>query len=88
MTPEQQRIKIAEVCGKDADYLNDLNAMHDALSYVSNHKPEWCWSMFSYRLNELLDRYHYDCDGPVFLATAAQIAEASLKTLDLWEDKP
>jgi len=116
MTPEKQRIIIAEACGwknlrierlaggshvlgkcprdytsshgfsSPPDYLNDLNAMHEALSYVSKHNPEWRWEMFSYRLNEVLDRYHYDCDGPVFLATAAQIAEASLKTLDLWEE--
>jgi hypothetical protein len=113
MTPENQRIKIAEACGwkrgKDAvigretwpvwhkgpfvvslhtqtmaDYLNDLNAMHEAEKVL-----------------DTLDRFpnprlvYYDhlrevCHSPnatnCWSATATQRAEAFLRTLNLWKD--
>ena len=119
MTPEQQRIKIAEACGwtwkqgahadflwhdssniahssvcKERsplgciadlpDYLNDLNAMHEAekvlLGMCDNDPQADLW--ISYLANLVLA-------APCCLrehATAAQRAEAFLKTLDLWEE--
>lgn len=113
MTPEAQRIKIAEACGwsvenchvrggknvlykgvvrhselfNDAleptlmlmrpwlpDYLNDLNAMHEAekiLYATPNYTP------YRSELAKLGDIVH---------ATAAQRAEAFLRTLGLWRD--
>lgn len=111
MTPEQQRIAIAEACGwrfhpispiptdasdylerkakaimcwvrpgRDSwqieqlpDYLNDLNAMHQAekLRIIgTEHESDYCM-------------YLYENAHQCF-ATAAQRAEAFLRTLNLW----
>ena len=113
MTPEQQRIAIAEACGfiydkicdcwrKDRlayfigdpshflqipDYLNDLNAMHEAEQIL--------WGMGwsnRYAFNDNLantlkgrtvNRNEWDAET-LLDATAAQRAEAFLRTLDLW----
>jgi hypothetical protein len=104
MTPEAQRITIAEACGwtreghlwrgpthrKDwpascraddlPDYLDDLNAMHEAegvLIEMSDGMP-------------LPDKWSEYCSWLVgrclpFRATAAQRAEAFLRTLNLWQ---
>ena len=107
MSPEQQRIAIAEACGwrikrrditgfnvwepdaklpaqlcnnlenKIPDYLKDLNAMHDAENVLTNEQ----WWLFVEFLTEIRG-------GGVALcisATAAQRAEAFLKTLNLWK---
>ena len=105
MTPEKQRIAIAEVCGKGRyepivhelpfvkwkrdgvtcaaqppDYLNSLDAMHEAVETL-RHKdgPEW----FDFQAH-LMDI----CGSTMncIQATAAQRAEAFLKTLGLWEE--
>lgn len=101
MSPEQQRIKIAEACGWQIqhdgpgggycglhpkkhspddspcplpDYLNDLNAMHAAEDYIPDR-----YDRYEYFLKRRLgDEWGY--------ATAAQRAEAFLRTLGLWED--
>ena len=97
MNPEQQRIAIAEACGwfhmdscwhfpngakatadggpdNVPDYLNDLNAMHEAENMLESNQEQ---SYF-----ELL----HDIAGNLtfYRATAAQRAEAFLKTLNLW----
>jgi len=102
MTPEAQRIAIAEACGwrctasfKEAfacwvkpdgmdhqtewlpDYLNDLNAMHEAekvLDTVTQRGDYWDY-LFS-----LTDGEFEMCH-----ATAAQRAEAFLRTIGKWE---
>jgi hypothetical protein len=59
------------------DYLNDLNAMHDADKMLTNE--QW-WLLVGF-LAEI-------CGGGVALcisANAAQRAEAFLKTLNLWK---
>lgn len=110
MTPEAQRITIAEACGwtdlgrvhgpkvttlngcppnnKDAflnvpDYLNDLNAMHEAEKVLT----------FSMQVNYAkLLAGHRTSDGwiqnewAIIHATATQRAEAFLRTLNLWTD--
>jgi hypothetical protein len=99
MTPEQQRIAIAEACGwkvhpKDRfivippnaphsvqplhtlpDYLNDLNAMHEAecMLECAELYEEWLISICK--------------NTPIWNATAAQRAEAFLRTLNLWNDE-
>ena len=96
MTPEQQRVKIAEACGWKhhhtrpseterhqkkwrylsdlPNYLNDLNAMHEAEKVLSatqmHHYGQWLQNIY----------------GPIYRATAAQRARAFLKTLELWEE--
>jgi hypothetical protein len=106
MSPEAQRIAIAEACGwkripadnvgaagrlfygdvwwRDAenntiacadhlpDYLNDLNAMHEAEKRVKG-----VWGKYVKQLNAIAD--------PA-CATAAQRAEAFLRTLKLYTD--
>ena len=68
------------------DYCNDLNAMHEAENHLKPDEKEIYW-------NYLFDH----CDGTVFSrveddykmihATAAQRAEAFLKTLKLWKEQ-
>jgi len=98
-TKEQQRIAIAEACGwrqisdwKSAgingqhptepwtevipDYLNDLNAMHDAEKVIGPIKGiEFC-----YHLNEM----GMSGEWEILTATAAQRAEAFLRTINKW----
>lgn len=98
MTPEQQRIAIAEVCGWEInkrkwlakppndswqyldtipDYLNDLNAMHEAMKTLSLKMGfEFCS-----HLNDMGILGDWD----MLTATAAQRAEAFLKTIGKWE---
>jgi hypothetical protein len=105
MSPERQRIAIAEACGwtpdpfgyyvKDPagiagprfrldelpDYLNDLNAMHEAEMWMfeSSETLEGAerLSLYTKHLTAL--------DHPLF-ATAAQRAKAFLKTFGKWTD--
>jgi hypothetical protein len=101
MTPEAQRIAIAEACGWKRnqfpdiawshgdlvhassvrglpDYLNDLNAIHEAekICIVGSFDME-----YREDLEPLCGQY-----AVIYHATAAQRAEAFLKTLGLWED--
>ena len=97
MKPELQRIKIAEACGfaKDwdfkravphngwcidglPDYLNDLNAMHEVEMTLEGMQQ------ISY-LAKLHENNHY-CSWGGTCATAAQRAEAFLKTINIWEE--
>jgi len=99
MTPEKQRIAIAEACGwkinkrkllakppNDSwqyldtipDYLNDLNAMHEAEKILTAQQRR---SYVSYIFNLPAS----ECESNTF-ATAAQRAKAFLRTLNLWEE--
>lgn len=105
MTPEQQRIAIAEVLGFRnihtaengtaliaswiPDYLNDLNAMHEAVVAFKQtvNDPDRRWS------NELMRVIQdHECCGAIEAryrtanATALQRAEAFLRALNLWEE--
>jgi hypothetical protein len=87
MTPEAQRIAIAGACGLTGwresralpDYLNDLNAMHEAVETLRN-LPGSEWFDFQQILKE-------ECGSTMncIQATAAQRAEAFLRTLNLWK---
>jgi hypothetical protein len=119
MTPEQQRIKIAEACGwkripaddvgsaaklfygdvwwRDAenntiasaeqlpDYTEDLNAMHEAEKTLREMQT----MAFIDRLGEIVNQGQSDGSyGGIWnmlFSTAAQRAEAFLKTINLWE---
>ena len=87
MKPEQQRIAIAEACGEDndsiyrdliPDYLNDLNAMHEAEKVLVRLQ----WVSYLRRLQTLCDE---SVSWPIH-ATAAQRAEAFLRTIGKWEE--
>jgi hypothetical protein len=106
MTPESQRIAIAEACGwsyeknetyapdgafwwsknpEFPDYLNDLNAMHDAwLKLSPSEKERFESHLYSIVIGEA-EYNHNDDAGWITNATAAQRAEALLKTLNLWK---
>lgn len=113
MSPEQQRIAIAEACGWTGfnpdnipdclqytakapsgkwglipDYLNDLNAMHEAMSVLDYDQAD----EFDDHLCDICKRANDMEDNPtpwrfaVTNATAAQRAEAFLRTLNLWKE--
>lgn len=66
------------------DYLNDLNAMHEAEKVLSRGKNYNQFGGFGFYLKTLGQIcYEASC----VYATAAQRAEAFLKTLNLWEDE-
>jgi hypothetical protein len=103
MTPEQQRIAIAEACGWTEiepctccygvswgyqptpgahkkhvpDYINDLNAMHEAEKVLTNEQLEvYC---------NILHKPNHGVYWAIH-ATAAQRAEAFLRTIGKWEE--
>lgn len=105
MSPEAQRVAIAEACGwtldKKAiangfprraawrkagtlgvselpDYINDLNAMHEAAMWLKKTNT----SKYAKCLFQLRKLAHPESED----ATAPQRAEAFLKTLNLWSD--
>jgi hypothetical protein len=119
MTPEKQRIAIAEACGwkgpfqlewlreygregEDvwemcgtnpegerapfSDYLNDLNAMHEAEDTLFGS----VYDRYYNEIAKLIDPYDSNtarfADFAVINSTAAQRAEAFLKTIGKWED--
>ena len=63
------------------DYLNDLNAMHEAEVTVFNKKD---WHKYT---DILCDQVQSKNDSPI-RATAAQRAEALLRTIGKWKDTP
>jgi hypothetical protein len=95
MTPEKQRIAIAKACGISPlwstalpmraihcnvpDYLNDLNAMHTAEDWLLSKKE----ASEEVYLRHLQCMFRY-CGE--YRATAAQRAEALLRTLGKWEE--
>jgi len=107
MTPEAQRIAIAEACGwkteyRDAvssvtalpDYLNDLNAMHDAEEHaIHNLMDADEWGEYGMLLKRshphglfLNGEVDYHDLATILHATAAQRAEAFLRTIGKWEE--
>jgi hypothetical protein len=91
MTPEQQRIAIAEACGWTdtqiidgkygqtdvPDYLNDLNACHEMEEVLTSEQV----TSYVYSLESMNERW----STPAF-ATASQRAEAFLRTIGKWEE--
>ena len=97
MTPEQQRIAIAEACGWTdtqiidgkygqtdvPNYLNDLNAMHEAEKIIPRqlfHVDYW---------QKGYGRFQQILSGITitpYSATASQRAEAFLRTIGKWEE--
>ena len=74
------------------DYLNDLNAMHDAFNHIEGDHPTAGADLRQVYWWELCKIVGTDTYEPqrepwkVFNATAAQRAEAFLRTLELWDD--
>lgn len=102
MSPEAQRIAIAESVGiylHDGDhapsnyvfvtdlpdYLNDLNAMHEAENNIRNLWDTYLLFLIKIRWRDAQPSQH-PADLSPTRATAAQRAEAFLKTIGKWED--
>ena len=64
------------LCGYYPDYLNDLNAMHEAI--MSLTLEDQC------NMLEILRKDVLKFTAPTITATAEQCLEAFLKTLNLW----
>lgn len=126
MTPEKQRIAIAEACGLDVsrspnpdpadrwktcyftpeaakqrraswpssavvkvipDYLSDLNAMHEAEQLLTDNQCQQHFDNLAKATNaelETLGTVYGVMHFRMYNATAAQRAEAFLRTLSLW----
>jgi len=96
MTKEEQRIAIAEACGwktgyRDPeawhplpDYLNDLNAMHEALKTLNEDQMV----SMDHHLDVVVGNGKQGLNYEYFLwsATAAQLAEAFLFTIGKWKE--
>ena len=110
MTPEAQRIAIAEACGWTEisdwgaggingkhptepwvevipDYLNDLNAMHEAEQILWgmnwSHRYAFNDNLANTLKGRTVNRNEWDAET-LLDATAAQRAEAFLRTIDKW----
>lgn len=90
MTPEEQRVAIAEACGFSdgrmdctqlPDYINDLNAMHKAEKNLTMPQIE----TFGKLLCGFTDRADMVPYTRQWHATAAQRAEAFLRTTERWK---
>lgn len=93
MKSEEQRIAIAKACGWNGfnpdnipDYLNDLNAMHEAEKTLTIEQNYVYWNT----LRDLIcvdENTGHWCDLKASgHATAAERAEAFLRTLGLWKE--
>lgn len=120
MTPEAQRIAIAQACGWEPcepkkmpgtkaawlgithafrkngayyrglnsipNYLNDLNAMHEAELSLDWPQKEKFRSILANKFHTLDDEGWALAHSKAIHATAAQRAEAFLRTLNLWTE--
>ena len=109
MTPEAQRIAIAEACGLNVitsqdprwccykkgevhfalpDYFNDLNAMHEAEAILNVEQGEDFVAQLANAAQMKRTRATINSDYFIVAhATAAQRAEAFLRTLGLWQEQ-
>lgn len=71
--------KTGKVYEEVPNYLKDLNAMHEVESSLNNNQK---WDYLA-RLHEIMGTYH---TAELVFATAAQRAEAFLKTIGKWKD--
>lgn len=66
------------LCGYYPDYVNDLNAMHEA-EKVLRGKKDWSYCIYDENLGHVINSWKWN-------ATAHQRAEAFLRTLNLWTE--
>lgn len=68
------------------DYLNDLNAMHEAEKNLKSKQKVDYWNWLDKFVGNPPTDNIYLVWGDATFATAAQRAEAFLRTLNLWEE--
>jgi len=88
MTQDQQRITIATACGKDDDYLNNLNAIAQARKILTPDQQV----QFSIEVGKLVTRMLPPSraawmDFCLINASAQCQCEAFLRTIGKWEAK-
>lgn len=93
MSPQAQRIAIAKACGwKDEivkafhglpDYLNDLNAMHEAEKVLTERQRLF----YQVWLMKIQKADYQGGSWYAIHAAAAQRAEAFLRTIGKWEEE-
>jgi hypothetical protein len=66
------------------DYCNDLNAMHEAEKVLTDVQSTFYWKTLSELVNNTVG-HDFDNQFECIHATAAQRAEAFLKTINKWE---
>jgi hypothetical protein len=106
MTPKEQQVAIEEACGWTVwscgvpDYLNDLNAMHEALGVPDylNDLNAMHEALKTLNADQMISMdYHLDvvvgngkqglnCEYFLWSASAAQFAEAFLRTIGKWKE--
>jgi len=64
-------------------FLTDLNAMHEAEKVLTNTQ----WMFYKQNLRDIAPN-NFDMDRGMIRATAAQRAEAFLRTIGLWQEQP
>ena len=67
------------------DYTSDLNAMHEVEKWISSKHSTIKWVDYAAHLRVIADRDDGICYAE-YRATAAQRAEAFLRTIGKWED--
>lgn len=75
-----------DYCDDLPDYLNDLNAMHEAEKMLTEEQRELFRSILVDVVRGTVDRLRITWQAALCHATAAQRAEAFLRTLGLWKD--
>lgn len=102
MNKEQQRIAIAEACGWTdtpivdgkygqtdvPDFLTDLNAMHEVVKIFFYSKPASEGWVYLKNLQHVAEICHSSVCLRLVEATAAQRAEAFLRTINKWTTEP
>ena len=105
MTPEKQRVAIAEACGwktdkrglgwlsprgyyaSEPDYLNDLNAMHEAEKVLTQDQMiDYSRHVGKSVTSHLPASRAAWMDFQLINVTASQRAEAFLRTIGKWEE--
>ena len=86
MTQDQQRIAIAKAVKKDADYLNDLNAIADARkSLTSDQQVQFSVEVGKFATRMLRVNQSAWMDFCLINASAQCQCEAFLRTIGKWE---
>lgn len=69
------------------DYLNDFNALHEAIIHISQNNEDWCWGAFGCHMNMVCGIGLWELTWAVAAtATPAQWAEAVIRTLNITDD--
>ncbi len=87
MTPDEQRIAIAQAVGKDADYLNDLDAIAQARKILTpDQQVQFSIEVGKFVTRSLRVNQAAWMDFCLINASAQCQSEAFLRAIDKWEE--